>query len=103
MTTHPHLEPSLKKELSYTSPPLWTFVACSRVNFALLNDKLAKMLYGMLPNNNKEKCLTPTRKPIIGKNCPPEKKPISQKNAKLNKQQTTNHQRRQDNALKLIP
>jgi len=34
------------------------------VNFAFLSDKLSKLLYGTLPNNNKEKCLTPTRKPI---------------------------------------
>ena len=29
----PHLEPRLKKECSYTSTPLWAFVACSKVNF----------------------------------------------------------------------
>ena len=31
---HPfHLAPRLKKEYSYTSTPLWTFVPSSRVNF----------------------------------------------------------------------
>ena len=31
---HPaHLAPRLKKEQSYTSTPLWAFVACSRVSF----------------------------------------------------------------------
>jgi len=29
----PHLAPWLKKEKSYTSTPIWAFVACSRVNF----------------------------------------------------------------------
>jgi hypothetical protein len=29
----PHLAPRLKKEYSYTSTPLWAFIACSRVNF----------------------------------------------------------------------
>jgi hypothetical protein len=33
LTTHPHLVPRLKKESSYTSTPLWAFVACSRVIF----------------------------------------------------------------------
>ena len=33
LTTHPHLAPSLKKEQSYNSAPLWAFVAFSRVNF----------------------------------------------------------------------
>jgi hypothetical protein len=32
----PHLAPRLKKEDSYTStPPLWAFLACSRVSFTL--------------------------------------------------------------------
>jgi len=30
---HPHLVPRLRKEYSYTSTPLWAFVACSSVNF----------------------------------------------------------------------
>ena len=29
----PHLAPRLKKVYSYTSTPLWAFVACSRVSF----------------------------------------------------------------------
>ena len=29
----PHLGPRLKKKYSYTSTPLWAFVACSGVNF----------------------------------------------------------------------
>ena len=29
----PHLAPRLKKEQSYTSTPLWAFMACSRVKF----------------------------------------------------------------------
>ena len=29
----PHIAPRLKKEQSYTSTPLWAFMACSRVNF----------------------------------------------------------------------
>ena len=29
----PHLAPRSKKEQSYTSTPLWAFVACSRVKF----------------------------------------------------------------------
>jgi len=33
MTTHPYLEPRLKKEYSYTSTPPWAFVICFRVNF----------------------------------------------------------------------
>ena len=33
LTTHPDLGSSLKKEYNCTSPPFWTFVACSRVNF----------------------------------------------------------------------
>jgi hypothetical protein len=33
LTTHPHLAPRLKKEWSYTSIPLWAFVAGYRVNF----------------------------------------------------------------------
>jgi hypothetical protein len=33
LTTHPYLVLRLKKELSYTSTPLWAFMACSRVNF----------------------------------------------------------------------
>ena len=33
LNTHPHLVPRLKKEYSYTSTPLWAFVASSRVNF----------------------------------------------------------------------
>jgi hypothetical protein len=36
------------------------------VNLAFLNVKLSKLLYGTLPNN-KEKCLTPTRKLITGR------------------------------------
>jgi hypothetical protein len=90
----------VKERVHYTSTPFWAFVAYSRV---FLNYKLSKLLYGTLPNNNKEKCLTPTRKPITGKNYKKKKSTINQKNAKLNKQQTTNHQRRQDNALKLMP
>ena len=35
LTTQPHLAPRLKKEHSYTSTRLWTFVACSRVNLPL--------------------------------------------------------------------
>ena len=31
--TPPHLAPRLKKEYSYTSTPLWSFLACSMVNF----------------------------------------------------------------------
>ena len=31
---HPlHLASRLRKEYSYTSPPLWAFMACSRVHF----------------------------------------------------------------------
>jgi hypothetical protein len=33
--THHHLAPRLKKKYSYTSTPLWTFVACYRVNFTV--------------------------------------------------------------------
>ena len=36
LTTHPHLEPRLKKQQSYISTPLWAFVACSRVNFTFM-------------------------------------------------------------------
>ena len=32
--THPYLAPRLKEEHSYTSAPLWAFVAYSRVTFA---------------------------------------------------------------------
>jgi hypothetical protein len=32
----PHLVPRLKKEYSYISTPLWSLVACSRVNFTFL-------------------------------------------------------------------
>jgi hypothetical protein len=33
LTTQPHLAPRLKEEYSYTSIPLWAFVAFTRVNF----------------------------------------------------------------------
>ena len=33
ISTHVHLAPRLKKEYSYTSTPLWAFIACSRANF----------------------------------------------------------------------
>jgi hypothetical protein len=33
LTTHPHLAPKLMKEYSYTSTPLWAFVACSGLKF----------------------------------------------------------------------
>jgi hypothetical protein len=33
LTTHSYLAPRLKEEYSYTSTPLWTFMACSRENF----------------------------------------------------------------------
>jgi len=32
LTTHPHVVPRLKKEQSYIYTPLWTFMACCRVN-----------------------------------------------------------------------
>ena len=33
LTTHPHLQPRLKKEYSNTSTPLQAFMACSRAKF----------------------------------------------------------------------
>ena len=33
LTTHTHLASRLKKGYSYTSTPVWSFVACSRMNF----------------------------------------------------------------------
>ena len=33
LATHSHLAPRLKEEYSYTSVPLWAFVACYRVTF----------------------------------------------------------------------
>ena len=33
LITQPHTAPRLKEEYSYTSAPLWAFVACSRENF----------------------------------------------------------------------
>jgi hypothetical protein len=42
----PHLAPRLKEEYSYTSDPLWVFVACSRVNFTPVSyDKLVQLLW----------------------------------------------------------
>ena len=36
LTTHPYLAQRLKKEQSYTSAPLWTFVDYSRVNLTFI-------------------------------------------------------------------
>ena len=36
-TTHPNLRPRLKEQLSYTSYPLWAFMATSGVNFTFIS------------------------------------------------------------------
>ena len=39
-STHPHLALRLKKKYSYTSTPLWDFMACFTANFTFWMQKI---------------------------------------------------------------